>query len=306
MKFNNKILGIIFIGLLALYFIKKVVSKPEVRSFKEVLVSVDTASVNKLIYYPKGGSPVISLQRNGSNWTANNGTKTVDAVSGIIQSMLAPTTEIKPLQLISKSKEKWADYEVDDASGKKVELYNGDKLLSSFYVGRFNFNQNTKTAKTYMRLSGEDDIYIIDGFLSMTYEKQFDDFRNKNLFNGLNSENITGLKISGDVNIGLGKDISGQWIDDEGLTKDSLSVARYIQSLSNARGSEIIDDYSPHNNLISQINISTKDNINNQNIDIYKEGDNSFIMKSSSNDVFFKTDSSGIFKSLYLDLKELL
>ncbi|MBT8233580.1 MAG: DUF4340 domain-containing protein [Saprospiraceae bacterium] len=306
MKFNNKILGIIFIGLLALYFIKKVVSKPEVRSFKEVLVSVDTASVNKLIYYPKGGSPVITLQRNGSNWTANNGTKTVDAVSGIIQSMLAPTTEIKPLQLISKSKEKWADYEVDDASGKKVELYNGDKLLSSFYVGRFNFNQNTKTAKTYMRLSGEDDIYIIDGFLSMTYEKQFDDFRNKNLFNGLNSENITGLKISGDVNIGLGKDISGQWIDDEGLTKDSLSVARYIQSLSNARGSEIIDDYSPHNNLISQINISTKDNINNQNIDIYKEGDNSFIMKSSSNDVFFKTDSSGIFKSLYLDLKELL
>jgi hypothetical protein len=306
MKFNNKILGLVFIGLLAMFLVSKILNKPKVKSFKDVLVNIDTSAVDKIVFYPKGTAEKITILRNGSFWEADNGSLKTTATSSSVNALLSPTTNIKALQLISKNESKWAEYEVDDISGKKIELYNGNKLLSGFYVGRFNFNQNTRSAKSYMRLADENDIYVVDGFLSMSYEKQFNDFRNKRLVNNLSIDEISTLKlISADKRITIEKDLDNHWIDENNNMLDSLKATRAVQGLVNLMGNDIID-YKPNaSNKLAQLTLISREN-SEQIIDIYKKDEKEFVLASSSNkDVYFGSDSTGIFKTAYLDILNL-
>jgi|GEM_PF-771154 len=308
MKFNNKILGLIFIGLVALYFGHKILNKPKVRSFKDILVMVDTSAVDKIVFYPKGDTPKITLTKNGNSWTADDGETKITATSNSVNTILGPSTEIKTLQLISKNETKWAEYEVDDNSGKKVELYNGSQLLSAFYVGRFNFNQNTRSAKTYMRLANENDIYVVDGFLSMSYEKQFDDFRNKKLINNLDVNDVLKIKVQTDSeNLSFEKDINGYWVDSANNALDSLKMSNTVRTLINLRGNEVINDYQPNqNDRLVQLTMVSDSKVE-QSISIYKYGETDFACNSTSNkNVFFKSDKNGLYKTAYLDLLALV
>lgn len=308
MKFNNKILGIVFLGLISLYFFQKTYNKPSERSFKEVLVEVDTASINKIIFFPKGDVGKIVLTKNAGRWQADNGIKNVNATPSSIQAFLAPVTKIKAEQLISKNASKWVDYEVDDVNGKKIELYNGDKVLSSFYVGRFNFNQNTRSAKSYMRLANENDIYVVDGFLSMTYEKQFDDFRNKKLVNNILAAKVSSLSVqSQESDFKIEKDMSNNWIGPNDASLDSIAVMNVVNAFINMTGNEIDDNFiRDETKHLAKISLnSDKDEV--QVIDIYNKGDNEFILVgSSNNEVFFESDSTGLFKKAYLEIKDLV
>lgn len=307
MKFNNKLLGLVFVGLLVLYFGQKILNKPTVRSFKDVLVKVDTSLVNKIIFHPKGNSSRITMQKNGNGWTADNGEYQISATSNSVNSLLMPSTEIKTLQLISKNESKWAEYEVDDDAGKKVELYNGNQLLCAFYVGRFSFNQNTRSAKTYIRLADENDIYVVDGFLSMSYDKQFDDFRNKKLVNGLQLDDISQVRIeANDFNFSISKDINNHWIDTNEGEVDSLKAINAIRSVVNLRGNEILSGFNASQNEQIRLLLESNSGKPGEQISIYQNPAGGFAVKSSSNDdVFFKSDSTGIYKTAYLDFQNL-
>ena len=306
MKFNNKILGLLFIGLMAMFLVSKILNKPQVKSFKDVLVNIDTSAVDKIVFYPKGTAAKITIERNGGFWEADDGSLKITATSSSVNALLSPTTNIKALQLISKNESKWSEYEVDDNSGKKIELYTGNKLLSGFYVGRFNFNQNTRSAKTYMRLADENDIYVVDGFLSMSYEKQFNDFRNKRLVNDLSIDDLSTVKlISDDIKITIEKDLSNHWVDENNKMLDSLKTTRAVQGLVNLMGNEIIDFKPNASNRIARLILISGEK-SEQVIDIYKKDESDFVLTSSGNkNVYFRSDSTGIFKTAYLDILNL-
>lgn len=299
MKFNNKILTIVFAGLLALLLFQKFVRKPEVRSFKNELVSIDTSSIDKILFKPKGENTSIELKRANGAWQATSNGTAFNATGSSVASLLAPATNIKALQLVAKSQEKWSEYEVDDVNGKKIELYSGNSLQASFYVGRFNFNQNTRSAKTYVRLNDDEDIYVVDGFLSMTYEKKLDDFRNKKLVNGMSTSNISKIEVSSpDYNGYIEKDLNNNWINKGNVTIDSSSVANYLNKIVNLTGNEIVLKNDAENYALIKIEGGSQS----QTISIFKTEDNRFFINSSTNsDVFFKSDSTSLFKSAYLD-----
>ena len=308
MKFNNKILGIIFIALLAILLLRKTINKPEVRSFREILVTIDTAIVDKIIL-TKGIESRIELQKENDVWTAASNGIIVPATINSVKGLLTSMVNIKPQQLISKKKDKWAEYELDDDSGKKVEIYADGKLMDAFYTGRFNFDQQNQTAKTFLRKADEADVYSVDGFLSMTLDKNLNDFRNKKLFNGLQKNRVKSISYkskSSSQNISFD---TNQWLNANNLPLDSIKVENYLTQLISKSGSQIDDDFVVNmNKLEGTIQLMSENNNSVAEVNFYIEAENTkpFVFHSSLNEgVYFRSDSTNLYQSLVKGFLEL-
>ncbi len=307
MNFNNKILAIVFFALLALYVMRKVLNKPEVRSIKDVLVQVDTSAVDRLIITNKNAIP-IELERTNVGWTATQNNITVNATNQSINGLLSSIIRIDPLSLVSKSKEKWSDYEVDDMTGRKVEIFSNGKKIDGFYAGRFNFNQNTRSAKTYLRKADDDDVYAVDGFLSMTFDRQIDDFRDKRLFAGLSAIEINAINIKSESLSNSIIKSGNNWTDDKGSVLDSARVANYINSIPTRQSSDIELEFDVSSaSQLGAIQFSDVNNNEKAVLSIYQdEGEKPFVYHSTLNpELYFRSDSTGLYKGLWLDLIEL-
>lgn len=301
MNWNNKILAIVFFVLLGIWILKNFVSQPKTRSFRATLVQVDTSMVNKIMLYPKGNEgEYIQLSKNGSEWKASNGTLDVPAESARVGSLLGQLVSVPTKQLITKSAEKHADYEVNEEKGKIIELYQGEELVNKLIFGRFNFNQNTRTGTSYARLADEDDVYALDGFMSMSFDTDFNSFRNKKLMS-LSIAEIKGLVYNGNPIIPAE---SGMWNYSE-LEIDSLAMANYLNGLSSPTGTNFSDAFIPSSEPDKSLQITADNRIGPITIQAFAENDK-FIIKSSENDAFFESDSVGIFNTIFGKLEELL
>lgn len=295
---NNKTLGLIFFVLLGLLIAKKTILKPTSRSFKQELTSFDSAAVDKVTIQIEG-SPQTTLTKNGEQWEATNGVLTIPAKEGSVASLLSELSSIKTKQLVSRSAEKWTEYEVDEAKGKRIDLYAGGKKLVGLNIGRFNFNQQTRSGVSYARLSDEDDIYAIDGFLSMSAAKDFNSFRNNQLLS-LDPSQLESISLESEGAVKtLSKAIDGGWLKNQ-ATIDSTAVAKYIAGLNTLNGSKYNDRFSE----AGATALKTL-RVGDATVTAYPNPTGGFVMKSSQNDAYFDTDSTGIFKKAFLDLEEM-
>lgn len=307
MQFNNKILATIFFVLLGIWLLKNVVfTGSSDRSFRSTLIQVDTSLVDQVIFMPKGiDSTSIELKRVGSGWKAIKGGVEVDAVKNRVQSVLGQLTDIPTKRLISKSSDRHGDYEVTDKAGKIVELYSKGKLIDKVIFGRFNFNQNTREATSYARLGDEDDIYSVDGFMSMSFDVDFNSFRDRQLLN-VNQADVKGLSLNNETgSIAFTMPSQGNWLMNASTPLDSSQMATYLSGLSNVSGNEFKDDFTPQSQPVKSLEITADNAIGNLRIDCFT-GSNGFIIKSSSNPGFFASDSSGIYQKIFGDLENIV
>lgn len=306
MNWNNKILAAIFFVLLAIWIGKTFISGPSTRSFKSTLVQIDTSQVNKLVLFPKGvDSARIELTRQGGGWTASNGDLEVNAAKERVNSVLGQLVNIPTKQLISKSPDKRMDYEVEEQSGKVVEVYQGNEMTEKIVFGRFNFNPNTRQATSYARLADEDDIYAIDGFMSMSFDTDFNSFRNKNLLN-VNKGDIKSLQLTDQGTVVTVNQVAdGSWQTSEGIALDSTAMDSYLSGIANLVGRDFADGFSPSSGPDQKLEITADNTIGSLEITAFQRG-NDFVLKSASNPAFFASDSTGIYKKMFLDLVEMM
>ena len=307
MQFNNKILAAIFFVLLGIWLLKNVVfTGSSDRSFRSTLMQVDTASVDQMIFMPKGkDSTNIELKRAGSGWKATKGSIEVDAVANRVQSILGQLTDIPTKRLISKSSDRHIDYEVTEDAGKIVELYSKGKLIEKIIFGRFNFNQSTREATSYARLGDEDDIYSVDGFMSMSFDVDFNSFRDRQLLN-INQSDVKGLQLSDQsITYSFSMPSQGNWLLDNTTPLDSSQMATYLSGLANVSGNDFNDNFTPTSQPIKSLEITADNSIGNIKLDCFS-GDSGFIIKSSTNTAFFASDSSGIFQKIFGDLENVI
>lgn len=294
---NNKTLGLLFFALLGLLIAKKTILKPTNRSFKQELTSFDSASVDKVTIQLEG-VPLTTLTKKGDKWEASNGSLTVPAKEGSMSGFLTELSNIKTKQLVSRSADKWMDYEVDEAKGKRIDLYAGSKKLAGLNIGRFNFNQQTRSGLSYARLSDEDDIYAIDGFLAMSAAKDFNSFRNNQLFN-IESSKIESVSMEGEGTVqSLSKAIDGGWLKNQ-TGVDSTAAAGYLNGLLALTGSKFNDNFPTTTSPIKTLRVGEA------TLQAYANPSGGFTLKSSQNDAYFDSDSTGIFKKAFLDLEGL-
>ena len=290
-KLSNKTLLIIVSILLAVYLGNKYLGNSKDRNFKTELVAVDTTSITKIQIIGKSNNHIpITVKRIGSEWEVSDGTITDKAPISIIQGMLSSLVSIKPSRLVANDKAKWETNEVTDSLGTQVKVFDNSTLLADFVIGKFNFQQSTRTMTTSVRLSNSDEVYTVQGYLSSTFNRKTDDFRNKSFIKTTTAD-LTKITFSypADSSFVLSKQSNGWQLD--GMAADSLRVNQYLTGLANVSMKEFENGFEPslHEKLY-EITIDGN-NMNSITVTGYS-GDNGLVLNSTLNEhAYFKQGS---------------
>lgn len=301
---RNKILLIVFGFLLLVFIWKQFFSSGETRNFREILVELDTAQVTKISILPQASEQSLDLKRTGTDWEVTNGAINDEADYNVVQGMLTSLVGIKPKRLVAKSEDKWTQYEVNDSLGTRVQVYSGDNLMTDFVVGKFNFQQTTRSMSTFVRLTEEEDVYSVEGFLSSTFGQQFPNLRDKT-FLKINKDDLTTLKFNypADSSFALLKQ-SGTW-SVNGAPADSVAVQTFLNGIQNITMRDFNDSFNTDELASYQVTLEG----NNMDAVVIKGfGEpESLVLHSSVNDnAYFDQGTVDIFEKLFIAQNSLL
>jgi len=308
---NNKTLVIIFIGLLAAWGLSQMNAGKRSRSFKTDLIQIDTASVTTINLYPKSDEQKeITLSKENGIWVAMQGTVTTKANQSAVHSLLSNLQLIKTKRVAAKKPEKWKDYEVEEANGSRVKVFAGSQLLEDFMVGRFSFNQQTRSGLSFVRLTNADEVYAVDGFLSMTMSQGFNSYRIKD-FLKLNKDDITGLSLTNnDGSVTTFNSLNGQWAKD-GVSVDSTSMATYLTGIQSAFGGDFVDGLEEgtlSSQLFKQLVITGNNMVEPISVNCYRDitKEQPYLLRSSQNkDAVFSSGEDELFEKVFSKLEEI-
>lgn len=240
-RFSNKQLGIVFVVLLVIVIIYWATdSGKNERTFREELVSIDTAAVTEIKLYPRTENyEEVRLFNDEGKWKLHlTPEKMVDVPESKIRNLLNQLLTIIPKRLAARGAEKWQSFEVD-STGTRVTVYEGDDLTLDIIIGRFAFQQ-PRSMNTYVRLANDTDVYEVEGFLSATFNQGPDNFRDNTIIKD-DYENWISLVFDypADSSFQMMK-LNNKWFVNDTPT-DSAKTVKYFQSIQRLTNSNFVD-----------------------------------------------------------------
>lgn len=296
---KNKLLLLVFGGLLLIYLGNKFLGSDNDRNFKNVLVELDTANVTKMVIKARANSHrEVTIIKEEKGWMVKDGDKHDNADKNSVRNMLSSIKKLEPQRLVATSEEKWGQYEVNDSLGTQVMAYNGDTKLADVVIGKFSFNQQARTAATFVRMTGEENVYTVDGFLASTFNQEFNSFRNKT-FIETTPENLTALKFdyAGDSSFVLNK-VKDKW-QVNGMEADSAAVVKYLNGLRRVSQREFADDFTPSGEALYTLTIEGN-NMNTITVKGYMRDDEIILNSSLNPHAYFNKGSLNVFEKLFV------
>lgn len=309
---NNKTLFFIFLGLLAIYGLSQVFTGKRTSNFDTELIQVDTSQVSRIIINTKPpASEEIILQREDNGWIVSSGTVNTKATSTAVQTLLSNIRLIQTKYIAANAEEKWADYEVGQDQGTRVQIYTGETLLEDFISGRFSFDQQAQTGTSYIRLTTGKEVYAVDGFQTLTLGQGFNSYRNKVLTTAPPNLSFAQVTIqSPDTTLQFTKTPTAWMYGDQIL--DSIKVENYVEQFKTLRGDTFADDFdelAASNFKYGSITLESPQLSEAFQIDIYQDTSriNPFVFQSNQNsETWFDSDSTGLFQKIVKTLPEFL
>jgi len=291
---SNKVLVIVFIILLlSAVFVFFIDGGKNERTFRDILVNIDTTAVNEILIYPKSQNhKEVKLFKEKENWRVTlSGNKSALVPGKRMTDVFNQLLAIKPQRLAARGEDKWSEFQVD-STGSKVIVKQGDKVVLDLIIGRFSFQQ-PRSMLTYVRLSNDADVYVVDGFLDMTFNKGANIFRDAAIINDeFSNWNQLQFIYPSDSSFTLAKS-GNDWLIN-GMKTDSLNTFNFLNRLSRLTDTKFIDDFSPENPAapVYKLNITTEDF---QFIEIngYKENKRYVISSSQNPEAYFDGNSAG-------------
>ena len=282
-KNSNKTLWIIFaILLVAVVLIFTTESTKKERSFKKDLVSIDTSAITSISIFPKSKPGAeVKLLKNEGVWkvfSENGNNYTVPNFK--MKNLFGELIKIKPKRVAARSKSKWAEYEVDSSATRVVVNESGNEVLN-LIIGKFAFQQ-PRSMSTFVRLMNDKDVYEVDGFLEMTFNKDAKSLRNETL---IKSDRNSWNKISFVSNLSDSFElvkVDDLWMID-GVATDSAKTATALSSLARISSADYIDDVNTallppqDSKLVIELNDEAKIEV------VGYKNDTKFIIQSSQN-----------------------
>lgn len=314
---NNKILLFILVGLLAIYGLSRLFSGDKTTTFKAELIQVDTAAVSSITIDPRGEEPPFTLKKEEGQWIATRDALSIRAAENAVQSLLSNLSLIKTKHIAAKSADKWAEYQVADTSGTRIQVYDGGgNLMEDFIIGKFDFQQapgmqqqmpmqqQQPIITSFIRLSGENETYAVEGMQMISMGQGFDSYRNKDLLRMKREMEITSFEYQlEDTLLRFQKTPEG-WAAN-GLMLDSMKVENYLNVLRSLPGSEFADDFdelSAGQYPQSQLSISGNNIEEPFRVTAYRDSTRAkpFVIHSNYNpEAYFASDSAGLFQKLF-------
>ncbi len=243
------LIGIFVVLLIMVFFIVLHDSKGSItrnHSFKNKLADIDSAKVTSLVIYPKSNKQQIVLSKEGKIWKVSENDKKFNADESAIKNILGTLSSLTATRLASRNKSDWKEYEVTDSASTKVWVMAGKKLVADFYIGKFTYQQLKNAGQygrgsftSYMRISGDDAVYALNGILSMTFNVKASDLRNRIVIRSDKKswDKLSFKKPDGSFNLVKQNE---KWLVD-GILADSVAVAKYINAIEWLSNSNYID-----------------------------------------------------------------
>lgn len=293
-------------ALLTLWIIFAVGSCSGETHFEAELIRVDTSAVTRIVIYPEGGKPAITLKREERSWIAGRGNVTVRAVPEPIHLLLRSLSLIKTEYLAAKDAEAWATYGVTEEEGTRVRAYQEEALLEEFYIGHFSASGKDSVAVSYLRLAGEKEVYAVNGFQTLAFTQAFNRYRNPLLFRLDPGHSIYQLDYRTPDTLYSFTPSNEQWLANRLFAVDSSTINTYLQNLRQVEGAFFADRFDelqagqlPNHAIL----LYTSSQNTPLSIDLYRDStrrERPFILRSSQRpDTFFASDSSGLYKTVF-------
>jgi hypothetical protein len=311
-RFDNKKLIYLIAGLIVLLILTILIRIPkEEATLKSKITDFDTLEAGKIVIYPKYLKETpIEFNRTNGKWTVQHGSVISAPQKGAIENIFNEILSIKPQSLAAINKSKWKEFELTDSLATRIKVLNTKgKVLADLMVGKFSYKQvnnpysrnvgNSVEGTSYVRLSGEKEVYGVEGFISFFFSGKFNDWRDKS-FMSLNKNDITNIIFTypADSSFKLIKN-DNRW-NIGTFSADSANVSNYLITLSSMDGQDIKDNYKPAVTPACQVLIQGNNQLN-ISVKCYNENSgDEYIMNSSLNpDVYFTSKKDGLFGRLF-------
>jgi len=228
---NLKPVSIVLIALILIWVVIKLRdSKQGDRSFKALVVKVDTSKVQTITIVPKKSKDQVVMDKENGTWMIDLNGKKVQADGNSINDLVSQIAELKPKRVAATSKDKWGEYEVTDTTATRIIVNQGKSPLADILIGKFAYDQQTRQMTSFLRNYNENITYGVDGYLSVMFNRNASSFRDNSIISG-NPENWKKLTYTyaADSSFVLEKQDT-KWIMN-GMPTDSLAVDKYFSKI---------------------------------------------------------------------------
>ncbi|MBI4649382.1 MAG: DUF4340 domain-containing protein [Bacteroidia bacterium] len=309
-KLNIKVLIAIFVVLLAIILISHFIkSKKGERTFRSDLAEIDTSQVSSILIYPKAENfSEVKLTKAVTGWQIQHKGVLYNADKYSVNAMLSEFARLKPQRVAATSKEKWPEFQLTDTTGTRVKVLKNNDIVADLMIGKFSYQKPTNPwdrqgkMSTYVRLANEENVYSVEGFLSMTFNRSANEYINKAIINS-NKDKWTKLAFTypGDSSFIMTIQDSVWMVN--GIVADSAKVINYFNKIAHLTSPEIMFDFKqPLVNVPEYAVRIEGNNITPIHVNVFPTDTvNIYAISSSMNPgIFFSGGKGDVFKRLFI------
>ncbi|HSW67154.1 MAG TPA: DUF4340 domain-containing protein [Bacteroidales bacterium] len=214
-------------------------SRRQQGSLARELVKINSQNVTRLEIIPGGViEETFHIERQGEQWKVGTHQEQHNANTDQIERILEELSPLTPQQLISRNPEKWSEFHVSDETGTRVKIYEGNNLAGDIVIGKIHFAQHALQGgrqnpeiSTHVRLTGQDETFIVSGFLSSMFQPDLSAYRDQTVVKA-NLNDIEKIVVSGGEGFGYELTREGdQWLIN-GVPADTEKTTAYLESLA--------------------------------------------------------------------------
>ncbi len=245
-KKNNRVLLIVFAVLLIAVGTNELIksSKGE-RTFRKDIIEYQANDISKITIFPKNsGNRTVEVYLDDTIWKLKFDGKQFAADQEMIKGIADELATMVPERLVANKKELWKDYDITDSLGVTVIIHGQKNEKTEITLGRFSYNQATRKPSTYVRVNNEKEVYAVEGYLSMTFNREINSLRDKNIFRA-NQNDLTQITFTypADSSYTLTKQ-DNKWLMN-GIAVDSTRMAGYLTTVCYLTATDFRDDFIP-------------------------------------------------------------
>ncbi|TNE72472.1 DUF4340 domain-containing protein [bacterium] len=262
------------------------------------VLTFDKPQVNRVeVRTPEHG--LITLQKKLSGWSVqkNGDSSEYPADASAVDNALEQISNLKPKSLLTRNEADFSRYQVD-TTGTEVRVFDGNKELAGVILGRFNF-VSQQEFNTYVRAIDKNEVVSVNGFLSASFGKNLDGWRDKNVWNA-DSKAVVQIDLGfpGDSSFTMRKVAENSWVS--GF--DTLSISRVnmaVNQLAKLKANAFVYDQAPEAFVPGVYHfVAHLDNGMKQELWLNPKTETEFVAKASGFDYLFILNKSSLSNSL--------
>lgn len=201
---------------------------------------IDTAAVSEISFNPEMiNRAELKLSRQSGEWKVIQEDQSFTADPLAINRLLQDLSRLKIDRIVGKDANSWAKFELGENQVTRVSISfsKGDPI--TFYLGGFDFDQQTQQAMTYLRMDKDERSFLVYGYLLGHFNRDAASYRNR-LMCSLDPEQINKITFTypADSSFTLSQN-NGLWFRNL-QSADTVEITNFVHSIANLQSPSVI------------------------------------------------------------------